>query len=81
MNLFKQYEKLGNVLNYIQKTNYLNLHEKQQFMTNNIVNNENLRIRYLQNEINEETFKNKIFQEYKANSKKSNYECCGFIYS
>ena len=71
LNLFKQYEKLGNVLNYIQKTNYLNLHEKQQFMTNNIVNNENLRIRYLQNEINEETFKNKIFQEYKANSKKN----------
>lgn len=71
LNLFKQYEKLGNVLNYIQKTDYLNLHEKQQFMTNNIVNNENLRIRYLQNEINEETFKNKIFQEYKANSKKN----------
>lgn len=71
LNLFQQYEKLGNVLNYIQKTSYLNLHEKQQFITNDIVNNENLRIKYLKNKINEETFKNKIFQEYKANNKKN----------
>ena len=71
LNLLQQYEKLGNVLDYIQKTNYLNLHEKQQFITDDIVNNENLRIKYLENKINEETFKNKIFQEYKANSKKN----------
>lgn len=71
LDLLQQYEKLGNVLNYIQKTNYLNLHEKQQFITDDIVNNENLRIKYLENKINEETFKNKIFQEYKANSKKN----------
>ena len=40
-------------------------------MTNNIINNENLRIKYLKTEINEDTFKNKIFQEYKAHSKKN----------
>jgi len=55
---------------FIRKTVHLQLHDGERFRTDNVVNNLEVRVRYLKKDINDKQFASKVHAAYKAHEKK-----------
>lgn len=55
---------------YVRKTIHLQEHDGQRFRTDNVVDNLEVRVRYLKKEITDKQFASKVYAAYKAHEKK-----------
>lgn len=55
---------------FVRKTVHLQLHDGERFRTDNVVNNLEVRVRYLKKDINDKQFASKVHAAYKAHEKK-----------
>ena len=55
---------------YIRKTIHLQLHDGERFRTDNVVDNLEIRVRYLKKDITDKQFSTKVHAAYKAHEKK-----------